>query len=127
MAGVSFHELAERELNDAALYYERESAGLGLKFLDEDENYIDAIVKNPNAGKRVRGQVRRRILRKFPYGILYSVREGTIRVLGVFSPQQAASNHLKNADGPLARARTTSLADTYLPDRVCSRTKPASS
>lgn len=85
MAGVSFHELAERELNDAALYYERESAGLGLKFLDEDENYIDAIVKNPNAGKRVRGQVRRRILRKFPYGILYSVREGTIRVLAIMN------------------------------------------
>jgi hypothetical protein len=50
MARVSFHELAERELNDAALY-ERESAGLGIKFLDEVENYIGAIVKNPNAGK----------------------------------------------------------------------------
>jgi toxin ParE1/3/4 len=52
MARVSFHELAERELNDAALYYERESVGLGIKFLDEVENYIGAIVKNPNAGQR---------------------------------------------------------------------------
>ena len=83
MARVSFHELAERELNDAALYYERESAGLGIKFLDEVENYIGAIAKNPNAGKRLRGQVRRRILRKFPYGILYSVREDGIRVLAI--------------------------------------------
>jgi toxin ParE1/3/4 len=85
MARVSFHELAERELNDAALYYERESVGLGIKFLDEVENYIGAIVKNPNAGKRLRGQVRRRILRKFPYGILYSIKQGGIRVLAIMN------------------------------------------
>ncbi len=74
MARVSFHRLAERELNDAALYYERESPGLGVSFLDEIERYIKAIVQNPNAGKKIRGQVRRRILRKCQYGVLYSVK-----------------------------------------------------
>ena len=54
---VSFHELAERELNDAAIYYERESHGLGGKFLDEVERYIEAIVQNPNAGAKVRGEI----------------------------------------------------------------------
>jgi toxin ParE1/3/4 len=63
---VYFHRLAERELNDAALYYERESRGLGVKFLDEIERYIAAILKNPNAGRIIRGSVRRRIVRKFP-------------------------------------------------------------
>ena len=71
MKRVSFHELAERELNDAALYYEQENAGLGFKFLEEVERYIGAIIKTPNAGQRVRGRVRRRILRTFPYAILY--------------------------------------------------------
>jgi hypothetical protein len=37
MDRVSFHRLAERELNDAALYYERESPGLGVSFLDDIE------------------------------------------------------------------------------------------
>ena len=50
MARVSFHRLAERELNDAALYYELESSGLGANFLDEVERYIEAIVKHPEAG-----------------------------------------------------------------------------
>ena len=59
MKRVSFHELAERELNDAALYYEQENAGLGFKFLEEVERYIGAIIKTPNAGQRVRGRVRR--------------------------------------------------------------------
>ncbi|PYS50480.1 MAG: hypothetical protein DMG13_20930 [Acidobacteria bacterium] len=52
MARVSFHRLAERELNDAALYYEHESAGLGVSFIDEIERYIQSIVKNPNAVRR---------------------------------------------------------------------------
>jgi hypothetical protein len=46
---ISFHRLAERELNDAALYYEGESAGLGVKFLNEIARHIEAIRKNPNA------------------------------------------------------------------------------
>src|SRR5437867_5797060 len=71
MARVSFHRLAERELNDAALYYAHESPGLGIAFLNEVAAYVESIVKNPNAGTQIRGQVRRRLLRRFPYGILF--------------------------------------------------------
>jgi len=85
MTRVSFHRLAERELNDAALYYERESPGLGVRFLDEIQRYIDAIVNNPSAGKKVRREVRRRILRKFPHGILYSVKDDGIRILAIMN------------------------------------------
>jgi len=85
MTRVSFHELAERELNDAALYYERESGGLGIKFLDEIERCIGAIINNPNAGKKVRGRVRRRLLRTFPYGILYSINNSDIRILAIMN------------------------------------------
>jgi toxin ParE1/3/4 len=82
---VSFHRLAERELSDAALYYEGESPGLGIKFLDEIEQYIGAIVTNPKAGRKIRGEVRRHILRKFPHGILYSVKDDGIRILAIRS------------------------------------------
>jgi plasmid stabilization system protein ParE len=85
MRRVSFHRLAERELNETALYYEGESPGLGIKFLDEIELYIDGIFANPNAGQKVRGEVRRRIRRKFPYGILYSVKDDAIRILAIMN------------------------------------------
>jgi plasmid stabilization system protein ParE len=62
-----------------------ESLGLGVKFLDEIEHYIDGIGTNPNAGQKVRGEVRRRILRKFPYAILYSVKNGGIRILAIMN------------------------------------------
>ncbi len=85
MRRTSFHELAERELNDAALYYEQENPGLGIKFLDEVERHIEAIIKSPHSGPKIRGQVRRRILRTFPYGILYSVRDDGIRILAIMN------------------------------------------
>jgi hypothetical protein len=37
MERVSYHRLARRELNEAAQYYESESPGLGVTFLDEVE------------------------------------------------------------------------------------------
>lgn len=83
MTRLSFHRLAERELNDAALYYESESPGLGAIFLDEIERIMEAIAKDPSAGIKVRGQVRRRILRRFPYGILYSAKADGIRILAI--------------------------------------------
>ncbi len=83
MTRISFHRLAERELNDAAAYYESESSGLGVIFLDEVERFIEAIAKNPNGGVKVRGRVRRRIFRRFPYGILYSIRTDCIRILAI--------------------------------------------
>src|SRR3954469_24491449 len=83
MTRISFHRLAERELNDAAVYYENESPGLGVNFLDEIERFIEAIARNPGAGTRIRGHVRRRILHKFPYGILYSSKPQGIRILAI--------------------------------------------
>ena len=85
MKRVSFHELADRELHDAALYYAQESTGLGIKFLAEIEQDLRWIVRNPNAGKLVMGRVRRRVLGRFPYGILYSVNDDGIRILAIMN------------------------------------------
>ena len=85
MARRSFHPLAERELNDAALYYEHESPGLGVSFLDEVERYIEDIAGNPERWPKIRGQVRRRLLRRFPYAILYSVNTDGIRILAIMN------------------------------------------
>ena len=77
--------MREVELNDAALYYEQERSGLGMKFLDEVGRIVSSIIRNPNAGTRVRGPVRRRILRKFPYGILYSANDDGVRILAIMN------------------------------------------
>jgi hypothetical protein len=49
---VSFHALAKLELNEAAEYYERESAGLGQAFITEVERCTDP--NRPIPGSRLR-------------------------------------------------------------------------
>ena len=43
---VSFHDLATLELNEAAQYYENESAGLGQSFITEVERCTEEIVRS---------------------------------------------------------------------------------
>jgi len=82
---VSFHPLAERELNDAAQYYEMESQGLGAAFLGEVERCCASILEHPEAGRAIRGVVRRRLIARFPYAILYTLRPDVVRVVAVMN------------------------------------------
>lgn len=85
MTHVSFHPLADLELIDAAAYYELESPGLGFAFLAGAERCLEGVLENPAAGVVLRGVVRRRRLRRFPYALLYKVKLQQIRVLAVMN------------------------------------------
>jgi len=66
MKQVVFHPLAEKELIDAAVYYEEQEHGLGGKYLSEVEYAINFISQYPEAGFTARGFLRRLTLPKFP-------------------------------------------------------------
>jgi len=55
---ISFHSLAERELNEAASFYDDRSKGLGKSFLNEIERTLDLIRKHPLAAALVTETVR---------------------------------------------------------------------
>jgi toxin ParE1/3/4 len=80
-----FHRLAEYELNEAAQYYDLEDPGLGVAFLAEVDRCLQSIQAAPEAGAILRGTVRRRLLRRFPYALLYKIRPSGIRVLAVMN------------------------------------------
>lgn len=80
---LSIHETAEAEINEAADFYDIESPGLGSVFIDEIQRALKSIVDVPDAAPLLRGRVRRRIMTKFPYSLVYSVRRDEIRVLAV--------------------------------------------
>ena len=82
---VSFHELAERELNDAARYYEQEQLGLGAAFIADVRRCTDSILERPEAGPVDLGRVRRRLCRRFRYCVLYTVQPDSVRVLAVMN------------------------------------------
>jgi plasmid stabilization system protein ParE len=84
MKGVRFNPLAERELADAIEYYEEQQAGLGSAFLEEVRHVVLFLAKYPEAAPRVRGSIRRFILPRFPYSLLYRPLEtGLVRILAV--------------------------------------------
>lgn len=80
---VIFHEMAEAELNDAAHFYESEVNGLGLVFLDEAEKALQQIQKYPESAPLILKVIRRKLLHRFPYSIMYSYNDDTIRILAV--------------------------------------------
>lgn len=55
---VTFNELAERELNDAAQYYEHERSGLGAAFIAEVRRCTAAVAEHPQASPVVLGTIR---------------------------------------------------------------------
>jgi plasmid stabilization system protein ParE len=82
---VSFNELAERELNDAAQYYEQERRGLGAAFIAEVQRCTAAALELPQSSPVVLGNVRRWLCRRFPYGLLYTVKDDELRILAVMN------------------------------------------
>jgi len=82
---VTFNELAERELNDAAQYYEHEQPGLGAAFIAEVRRCTAAVAEHPQASPVVLGAIRRRLCQRFPYGLLYTVAGNELRILAVMS------------------------------------------
>lgn len=84
MKAPVFHPLAEQELVDAASHYEEQRPGLGLEYLEEVEHAVNFLIRYPGSGSTVRGSIRRLVLPRFPYSLLYRVLEDTcIRVLAV--------------------------------------------
>jgi len=80
---VAFHEAAVVELNEAADFYNLESPGLGLTFLREVETALATIAQFPEATPLLHGRVRRKVLLRFPYTVIYSLRDEQIRVLAL--------------------------------------------
>ena len=80
---VIFTRIARQELEDAVRYYELEYSGLGHRFKEEVKKAALRIAEYPQAWSIERGEVRKCLLHKFPYKLMYSVEEGHILVIAV--------------------------------------------
>jgi len=74
---------ARRELEDASRFYEVEQPGLGIQFENVVQQAIVRIQKFPMACPFERGEVRKCLLHKFPYKILYSIQNQEIIILAI--------------------------------------------
>lgn len=80
---INFLEIAQIELDNAIEYYNYESPGLGDTFLTEILNALDRIGEFPEAWHPCSNRTRRCQTRRFPYGIIFQVREHEILIVAV--------------------------------------------
>lgn len=68
---VVFHKEAEEEFFQAIQYYEGLEAGLGFDFTTEVRHGVAVVSSYPRAWPKLAGEVRRCLVKRFPYGLLY--------------------------------------------------------
>ena len=75
---------AELDIQDAYQYYEEREQGLGSEFVRSLDACFSKIGRNPLTYPLVHRQIRRALIRKFPYGIFYIVENSKIIVIACF-------------------------------------------
>ena len=80
---IVFSKLAKRELDDACHYYNRELEGLGNRFREDIRQSVKRIAQHPQAWSIERGEIRKYVLHRFPYKILYSIETNHLFIIAV--------------------------------------------
>jgi plasmid stabilization system protein ParE len=73
----------ERDLDEAAGWYEERQSGLRDSFIEDVEEILSRIEENPGLYQVVHLDIRRAPLRDFPYGVYYTLIKAEIHVLAV--------------------------------------------
>ena len=74
---------AEEDLRQSFRWYEAQRSGLGKDFLMCVEAGLDAVRENPFQFPVLYKEVRRGLVRRFPFAVFYVVQERTVSVLAV--------------------------------------------
>ena len=75
---------AEADLTQAYQWYDEQVEGLGSEFLLCVEACIQSIARSPKIYQKVHKNIRRALVRRFPYGIFFIKQADHIRVVAVF-------------------------------------------
>jgi plasmid stabilization system protein ParE len=74
---------AEQDLLETALWYEANEPGLGSRFLDQVQATLSDIANQPAAYTVVHASVRRALVKRFPFGVFYTIEDDGAVVIAV--------------------------------------------
>jgi plasmid stabilization system protein ParE len=80
---VRLRDEADRDLTDAASWYEEQREGLGHEFLDDAQSLFDRIGEEPLNFPIVHRNARRAVMNRFPFCIYFVAEQTDIVVLAV--------------------------------------------
>jgi toxin ParE1/3/4 len=85
---VAFHPEAEAELAYALDYYTERRSQLGIEFVVAVEQALRFVRENPAAGTPVREDLKRWLLRRFPYYVLFREGDHQLFILAIAHQKQ---------------------------------------
>ena len=80
---TSFLDAAQSEFDDAIDYYDEQQLGLGSEFAEEVGDALERINHYPEAWSPLSPRVRRCVINRFPYSVLYEVRSEIIIIVAI--------------------------------------------
>lgn len=92
---VRLREEADRDLAEAALWYELQGNGLGFQFLDEVLRVLATIAEHPFTYPVVWRETRRALMNRFPFAIYFRKSGETIVVVAVMHGSRHPRNWMR--------------------------------
>lgn len=74
---------AAEEMIEASQFYELRSIGLGFDFLDDVQRIVDTLRAQPQLGEHIEGGLRKALLHRFPFTVIYSLEPDEILIVAV--------------------------------------------
>jgi plasmid stabilization system protein ParE len=95
---VRLREEADRDLAEAALWYELHGNGLGSQFLDEVLRVLATIAEHPFIYPVVWRETHRAFLNRFPFGIYFRKRGDLIVVVAIMHGSRHPRNWMRREE-----------------------------
>ena|SRR3989338_4083824 len=80
---IKIGDAAKLELEDGIKWYEEQYKGLGYKFSFEIHETVKRIILFPKSYVEIDPKIRRALVKKFPYGIIYTINGENIEIIAV--------------------------------------------
>ena len=96
---VRVRRLAERDLEATEDWYNDQRPGLGDEFRQTIDELFARLASNPRIYPQVHHQVRRAVLRRFPYLIYFLIDDTRVIILAVLDSRRGPESHRRRTTG----------------------------
>jgi len=80
---VRFLTLAQKEADEAVVWYDEKAEGKGRDFLDELDRVVRLVKAYPLASPEIEPEIRRCLFARFPYSLVYGIDDQMIVVIAI--------------------------------------------
>jgi toxin ParE1/3/4 len=87
----------------ASIWLDSREPGLGARFLDAVDAAVKYTIAFPSAARRDEFGLKRKVISRFPYTIIYETKAGTLQILAVAHHQRDERYWRERASGDIAK------------------------